>query len=328
MTPIHAEERAVALRAVRRAAAVCDRVQQTLVAAEAVRKKDRSPVTIADFASQALVCETLGAAFPDDAVVAEEDAAVLRGDPALRSRTLEVVSEAMGRPVEGEELLSWIDRGSTPRPSSGRFWTLDPIDGTKGFLRGQQYAVALALLDASGELLLGVLGCPSLPDGSGGRGALIAAVRGRGAESLGASREDGEGRPVRVREVTEPADLRLCESVEPSHSDHETTAQISSRLGIRSEPLRIDSQAKYAAVARGDADVYLRLPTRADYSERIWDHAAGALVVQEAGGVVTDTAGRPLDFSRGEGLPAACGVVAAPSAVHAAVIEAVQASRR
>jgi HAL2 family 3'(2'),5'-bisphosphate nucleotidase len=328
MNPIHAEERAVALRAVRRAAAACRRVQQTLVASEAVRKKDRSPVTIADFASQALVCEALGSAFPDDAVVAEEDAAVLRGDPALRSRTLEVVGEAMGRPVEADELLGWIDRGSAPRPSSGRFWTLDPIDGTKGFLRGEQYAVALALLDASGELLLGVLGCPSLPDGSGDRGVLIAAVRGAGAVSLGAFRDEGEGRPVRVRDVTEPSDLRLCESVEPSHSDHDTTAQIASRLGVRAEPLRIDSQAKYASVARGDADVYLRLPTRPDYSERIWDHAAGALVVEEAGGIVSDVAGRPLDFSQGEGLPAACGVVAAPPAVHAAVIEAVLASRR
>jgi 3'(2'), 5'-bisphosphate nucleotidase len=323
----HSEERAVALRAVRRAAAACRRVQVTLAAGEAVQKKDRSPVTIADFASQALVCETLGAAFPDDPVVAEEDAAVLRGDATLRTRTRDVVREAMGRPLEDAELLSWIDRGSSPRPTTGRFWTLDPIDGTKGFLRGEQYAVALALLDASGDLLLGVLGCPSLPDGRGGIGVLLAAVRGGGAVSLGAFRDEGEGRPVRVRDVTEPAELRLCESVEPSHSDHATTARIASILGIRAEPVRIDSQAKYATVARGDADVYLRLPTRADYSERIWDHAAGALVVQEAGGVVSDVAGRPLDFSKGEGLPVACGVVAAPPAVHAAVVDAVRSAR-
>ena len=84
----------------------------------------------------------------------------------------------------------------------------------------------------------------------------------------------------------QPADARFCESVESGHSAQGDAAAVAARLGITTPPLRMDSQAKYAVVARGEADIYLRLPTRADYREKIWDHAAGALIVTEAGGIV------------------------------------------
>ena len=87
----------------------------------------------------------------------------------------------------------------------------------------------------------------------------------------------------------------------------------------------MDSQAKYAVVARGEADIYLRLPTRADYREKIWDHAAGALIVEEAGGVVTDITGRPLEFNHGRELAANRGVIVTNGRLHAQVIEAVRA---
>jgi Inositol monophosphatase family len=61
---------------------------------------------------------------------------------------------------------------------------------------------------------------------------------------------------------------------------------------------RMDSMAKYAMVARGDAEYYVRLP-RPDYIENIWDHAAASVVLQEAGGTVTDTEGRVIDFGLG-----------------------------
>src|SRR2546430_1419506 len=72
-----ARERDVAMRAVREAALVCRAVQGGLDLS-AMAKEDRSPVTIADFGSQALICRALEEAFPDDPVVAEEDAADLR----------------------------------------------------------------------------------------------------------------------------------------------------------------------------------------------------------------------------------------------------------
>jgi 3'(2'), 5'-bisphosphate nucleotidase len=120
------------------------------------------------------------------------------------------------------------------------------------------------------------------------------------------------------------ADARFCESVESGHSNQDQSAQIAARLGITAEPYRIDSQCKYAAVARGDASIYLRLPTRADYREKIWDHAAGKFVVEQAGGVVTDVAGAPLDFSHGATLAANTGVVATDGRFHDQVIDAVR----
>ena len=84
----------------------------------------------------------------------------------------------------------------------------------------------------------------------------------------------------------------------------------------------MDSQAKYGIVARGEAEIYLRMPTRADYREKIWDHAAGALIVEEAGGTVTDIMGRPLDFHHGRELSANRGVIVTNGRCHARVLEA------
>src|SRR5439155_19463982 len=93
--------------------------------------------------------------------------------------------------------------------------------------------------------------------------------------------------------------------------------------GIVTPPLRLDSQAKYATVARGDASIYLRLPTRQDYREKIWDHAAGLIIVEEAGGRVSDVRGAALDFSRGRRLEANAGVIATNGHIHDRVVAAV-----
>ena len=312
-----------AISAVRAAARVCRDVQQRLVSADTLEKKDKSPVTVADFASQAIVCAGLEKALPDDHVVGEEDAAELREDAQAELRAAvvrHVGSEVDGDPDEAR-VLAWIDRGGASADSS-RYWTLDPIDGTKGFLRGEQYAVALGLIE-DGEVVLGVLGCPNL-ENEGERGALFAAARGGEARVYRLwDGSDASGREVRVAAVGRAAEARFCESVESAHSDQSESARIAAELGIRSDPYRIDSQCKYAAVSRGDASIYLRLPTRADYEEKIWDHAAGKLIVECAGGVVTDANGDPLDFTRGRTLSGNSGVIATSGTIHDEVIAAV-----
>lgn len=320
-----AKELAAAVAAVRQAAIVTQAVQRDLVTADTLTKKDRSPVTVADFASQAVVCRALAEAFTHDPVVGEEDAAELKADDnaALRGSVVRHVRSAVGQADEAQ-VLGWIDRGGATA-QAGRFWTLDPIDGTKGFLRGEQYAIALALIE-EGELVVGVLGCPNLPFNDGQAGVLMTAVRGQGARMYPLAGKGLEGaQPVRVSDVADAAAARFCESVESGHSDQDQSAQIARRLGITAEPVRMDSQAKYAAVARGDASIYLRLPTRADYREKIWDHAAGALVVAEAGGRVTDIAGRDLAFKHGRKLESNQGIIATNGKIHTAVVDAVQA---
>jgi 3'(2'), 5'-bisphosphate nucleotidase len=323
----HDRELAAGIDAVRAAARICRAVARRLVTADTLEKKDQSPVTVADFASQAIVCQRLERAFPGDRVVGEEDATELRNAaPALRESVLRAVAEELGGDPGLAPVLSWIDRGNA-HADGPRFWTLDPIDGTKGFLRGEQYAVALALIE-DGEVVVGLLGCPNLPDGAGGHGVLFSAVRGEGARRHPLWEESaGEGKPVTVASVRSAAEARFCESVESAHSDQDLSARIAALLGITAEPYRIDSQCKYAAVAEGDASIYLRLPTKKDYREKIWDHAAGKLVVEEAGGRVTDVEGRPLDFRKGRTLAANQGVVATSGSIHDEVIAAVKQVR-
>jgi len=92
--------------------------------------------------------------------------------------------------------------------------------------------------------------------------------------------------------------------------------------GVRRRPVQLDSQCKYALVARGDADIYLRLPRRSLPFESIWDHASGVLCVEEAGGRISDLDGRPLDFGRGRTLAANRGVIACAAEIHDRLVKA------
>src|SRR5262249_14400072 len=141
-------EREVAVQAVREAAWLSRAVASEILP-EGLAKKDKSPVTVADFGSQALIARALAESFPDDALIREEDSAELRLpenapilDQVLRHvRAIRAASDSdeAGPALDADEVCRWIDRGGTSEHRD-RFWTLDPIDGTKGFLRGEQYA--------------------------------------------------------------------------------------------------------------------------------------------------------------------------------------------
>jgi 3'(2'), 5'-bisphosphate nucleotidase len=316
------KELAVGLKAVREASEVCRRVQKE-IAGSSLEKDDRSPVTIADFASQAIVCRTLAQAFPKDPVIGEETAADLLSDDRRPFLNRVVGLLSSGSPgVTPETVCGWIDAGRGE--SSSRFWTLDPIDGTKGFLRGEQYAVSLALI-VNGQIVVSILGCPNLPAEDGwdrNTGCLFSAIRGHGAQ-LRRLDDSNETKTVRVSGTGKPSAARFCESVESGHSAHGRSSKIAELLGIQSTPVRLDSQAKYGVVARGEADAYLRLPTKAGYREKIWDHAGGVLVVEEAGGKVTDVDGKPLEFTHGRELSANRGVIVTNGLLHNAILDAV-----
>lgn len=320
-----------ALLAVRSAARVCRSVQSSITPA-AIEKKDRSPVTVADFASQAVVCHALKAMFPRDPVLGEENADALRGPEgeAYRSR---IQLELAKIDVHGNEeaVLGWIDHGCG-QPAE-RFWTLDPIDGTKGFLRREQYAVSLALVE-HGEVKLGVLACPNLEANTRlderRNGALFYAVRGGGAVSdlLDASYAEDERCKLEVSDRDNVKQFLFCESVESGHSSHDWSTRVRTTFGSQRHPMQLDSQAKYAVVADGTAEAYLRLPTRPGYEERIWDHAGGVIVVEEAGGKVTDVDGKPLDFGRGGTLSGNRGVVVTNGKRHDEIVQAIRESEQ
>ncbi len=219
-----------AIRAVQRASSLTTAAQGRLLAGDTLTKGDDSPVTVADFAAQAVVCATLQEHLPDMRVVGEEDATDLTGPdqaPMLDGVT-DLVAGAMARTVDSSEVLDWIALGSAAA-TGDRYWTLDPIDGTKGFLRGDQYAIALALIE-EGEVVLGVLGCPNLPNPDGTTGALFVAANGSATVALGGSERRV---PVAVDAVADVSRARFCESVESGHSDQSQSAEIARTAGDR-----------------------------------------------------------------------------------------------
>lgn len=359
----------VAVKVVHLACALCQRVQNSLLSSTNGKhvnsKDDDSLVTVADYSVQAVVSWILIETFGSQnlSIVAEEDAQTLSKSDLLEEVVKTVngsFSEALRfglklshTPLGPNQVIEAIGRCNSNGGSKGRHWVLDPVDGTLGFVRGNQYAVALALIE-EGRVVLGVLGCPNYPVKKGlvnhahqltsemssaspdmwEKGCVIYAKRGTGKAWMqplvrGELKFDSfeSATSICVSSIKDPALATFCEPVEKANTSHSFTEGVAHSAGLRKKPLRVYSMVKYAAIARGDAEVYMRF-ARAGYKEKIWDHAAGVLIVQEAGGVVTDAGGRPLDFSRGiylEGLDR--GIIACSGAVlHDKIIGAVDSS--
>lgn len=316
-------ERDIAIAAVRVAARLCEQVRHSR-SERTLQKQDSSPVTIADFGAQAIICRTLADAFPDDSIVGEESSTMLR-QPEMAERLQQITTyvQAIAADATPDTILSWIDRGTGQ--VCDRYWTLDPIDGTKGFIRGDQYAIALALIEA-GEVKVGVMGCPalSLPmDDAQQKGMLFVAARGQGTQLL--SLDDEKSCFITAAKQLDGVHRRLTESVEKEHGDRLLQQQVAEKVGLYEPPIQIDSLAKYGLVACGEAALHLRLPWSGEpnYRENIWDHAAGVIVLEEAGGRVSDIKGKPLDFSIGTKLANNRGIVASNADLHSKVLETI-----
>ena len=315
-----------ALKAARQAALLVKDIQTEMVSGS-LTKGDKSPVTIADFASQALISHLLQSTFPNDPLVAEEDSSALQ--ISENYQTLAAITKFVKTRIKNansESISKWIDYGNS-KPTN-RFWTLDPIDGTKGFLRGEQYAVAFALI-IQGRVDIGVLACPNLADGRtqniGGPGSLIVAQRGQGAwtTDLFGSMQFSQ---LHVSEITEPTQTRFLRSFEAGHTNVSQLDLIGQAMGVTVEPVRLDSQAKYSILAAGAGDALFRLISEKapNYREKIWDQAAGSIICEEAGGKITDLDGNLLDFTQGRTLSKNRGVLATNGFLHNAALEAIK----
>ncbi len=152
-------------------------------------------------------------------------------------------------------------------------WTLDPIDGTKGFLRGGQYAVCLALIIDS-VVHLGVVGCPNLPlsasNPSGPRGCIFVAVKDQGAFQfpLDDPFNSETAVPLHLPAMSTPENSCILQSV--GHTRLTVNDRVAQLLGWTMPPISMDSQAKYCSLSRGEGGVYLRLAGDLGYRENIW----------------------------------------------------------
>jgi 3'(2'), 5'-bisphosphate nucleotidase len=206
-------------------------------------KSDRSPLTEADLAAQRVIGAGLAALTPGIGMLGEESA-----------------------PEVFQRRRQWA-----------ALWLVDPLDGTREFVkRNGEFTVNIALV-RDGEPVLGVLYAPA-------RSVAYAAARGVGAFRRNA---DGTRTPIRIRDAA-PAALRVLAS--RSHGDAVLDRMLE-RLGAQ-ERISIGSALKFGLLAEGSADLYVR---RGATSE--WDTAAGQAIVQEAGGEVVDFAGRPLRYN-------------------------------
>lgn len=333
MTTPYSTEVALALRAVHSASLLTKSVLRTLknhVSAET--KPDSSPVTIADFAAQALLVAALHAVFPSDTFLGEESADALRENEGLADRVWELVqqhqtSDAHGQdggaltlPSTKEDMFDLIDRGGkATKTDEGRVWVMDPVDGTATFMQGQQYAVCLCLL-VDGVQKVGVIGCPNLafdvhgPLGQtrlhedqvdeAGYGIILSAVKDQGTyvRAMHADRL-GEARRVNLAQLPtrEPSALNFVETTigktSLSQAEHKAVAET---LGASWPGTVIWSQQlKHVALALGSTDVMVRIPKTKDRFTCVWDHAGGHILFQEAGGVIKDFDGGDINFAQG-----------------------------
>jgi 3'(2'), 5'-bisphosphate nucleotidase len=212
-------------------------------------KADASPLTAADLAAQRVIMAGLSALDPLLPIVSEE-----------------------------ASTLAWSERQHW-----SRYWLVDPLDGTREFVkRNGEFTVNIALIDG-GRSVLGVVLAPVT-------GELYVAAQGEGAWLQQVS--GAAWRPIRTRSMAQPAVLAGSRS---HGSAQEEALQI--LLGGDYQRVPLGSSLKFCLIARGDADAYLRLGPTSE-----WDTAAAQCVLEEAGGALLDLHGQAFRYNRGESL--------------------------
>lgn len=312
------------LQAVRRAVVLCREVQHnSLRSMNKLNqdKQDSEPVTIADYGAQAIICRALAHHFPDDAVLSEEAGSQfleLTSDKQ-KAEIINLLTTILDVNVTQDEIVSWLDHGSNT--SAARTWIIDPIDGTKGFVAMRHYAIGVGIVE-NGQPTGGIIAAPGYGDGVSGddnEGLLFYIKEGKAYQEpiLG-----GDAQAVSVSQRTD--NLHIVQSFEKKHASKSRMAIVREKAGMAEANIyELDSMEKYALVANGDADVYLRLPNLDNKRPHMsWDHAPGVALVLAAGGMATDVDGSPLNFSEGRILPNK-GMVISNGHVHEQLLAAV-----
>lgn len=342
------KELRIAELAVQKAVLITRKVLQYVDKGE-LGKGDKTSVSLADFACQALIVAAIANTFPGDAIVGEEDTSELQKDANLVRRVWELVSSTnledaesegyLQAPKSVEDMLRYIELGgATFSTSQNRVWTIDPVDGTHGFLHGGQYVVCVALL-VNGIEKVAVFGCPVLSlDGEvigendvkhGGTGYLLSSIKEKGVHirpltngPLAPSRD-----VPRLKEIEDNGQIRFCDNLRTTKPPFLHRDKIAEKIGAPWKLHHIYStQLRYIAMALGFTDVVLRISKPGYPEPHIWDHAGGVMMFEEVGGKVTDVNGRPLDFTAGRDLDNNFGLVAAPASIHAQLLEATQSA--
>lgn len=313
------------IEAVRQATVLCREVQHnSLRSMNKVNqeRRDSEPVTIADYGSQAIIGRALGMHFPEDAVISEEAGAQfleLTSDKQ-KAEIINLLTTILDINVTQNDIVAWLDQGSQVE-NAERTWIIDPIDGTKGFVAMRHYAIGVGIIE-NGETSGAIIAAPGYGDGISGDdddGAIFYIKDGVPYQEAIMG-----GEPKRISVSDKDGDVTVVQSFEKQHASKSRMAIVRDYAGMSDASVyELDSMEKYALIANGDADVYLRLPNLDNKRPHMtWDHAPGVALVLAAGGKATDIDGAPLDFSRGRTLPNR-GMIVSNGRVHDRLLEAV-----
>jgi 3'(2'), 5'-bisphosphate nucleotidase len=340
-------ERRIAELAIQRAVLATELVRKRHIDNAVTWKEDRSPVSLADCASQALLVSAIRGAFPNDRIIAEESADDLRADAEMLQKVWDIVSStklesndtdnSLASPQSAEDMLNLLEFSDGDSSNEGRVWTIDPIDGTMSYLDGCQYTVVAALL-VNGIQEVGVVGCPRLsmtdenangcdwtavsPDEGG---CMVSAVRTQGAHVRALSTGSlSPGRPIPyLSKSFDVKNLRIAENARSVRPPFAERHRIADMLGGSWNPMQVCStQLRYVLCALGRCEVVTRFPAVQSQNAYVWDHAGGILIFSEVGGRTTDVEGRDIDCGRGRRLDGNVGTLGAPATVHSAVLDA------
>ncbi|KAI0379642.1 carbohydrate phosphatase [Hypomontagnella monticulosa] len=316
-----------------------------------IEKDDLSPVTVADFAIQALLTATIHHAFPDDRFVGEESAADLRNNPVLLERVWELLqrlkadeAESLCKlpksPEEMCEMIDWCGFGEPGGESAGRVWVFDPIDGTKTFVRREAYAINVALLQGSKQVL-SIVGCPTISvDAKAPVTNTSLDPTGQGCIAFAAKGHGTYVRPlvttppheVKPRRIEPHAESELPQALRPVSCYNMLDSGVDDVHQLVNEKLNIENPGcdllawvlRWVTLGIGLANMTVWVYKKRSRTGKIWDHAGAMLLFEEVGGKITDVDGKPIDLGVGRKMTANHGFVAAPRAMHAKVLHTVQ----
>ena len=265
------------------------------------QKQDNSPVTLADYASQFFISFRISEYFPEDQIIAEET-----NEVNLTVNDLDMIKSCY------DDLNIYIEMDLSPKKlKSERQWTVDPIDGTKGFQKHLSYAIGIGLMINS-KPRISIIGVPNFSEKGT---AIFIAEKGSGAKvSYG-------GQPFSSIEASKQNTLSkslMCHSL---HYDEPWVMKFASEIDI-TKFIQMDSMAKFCLIANGGADIYIK-PLNKERSFS-WDFLPGTLLVSEAGGKVSDLNGNPLKFLDEKLILSTPGLIASNSHIHQEILRSMR----
>ncbi len=271
------------------------------------KKEDESPVTLADFASQIFIINKIKELFPEDHIIAEEDSGAF-----INQNVEDIIKKcynSLNLVFEDDFKDTLNYRGSI----SKRQWTIDPIDGTKGFQKHLAYAIGIGFM-VQAEPTICAIGVPNYKNT---KLTIFSAEKNHGAK---VSYGDQNFTKINVSNKKEIKKFRICYSL---HYNKPWVLNFARSLGVTNF-IPLDSMAKLCMVADGSSELYIK-PMNMQRSFT-WDFLPGELLVKEAGGMITDIRGNPIQYVNDKCKITAPGLIASNGIRHEELLSALKSN--